>query len=178
MSYTRLGANGPVVSSIGLGCMGMSGSYGPADEVEAEATIARALELGVTLFDTGDFYGGGANETLVGRALAAHRDRALIATKTGMRRDAEGKPYVDGSPEYLRRACDASLERLGVDHIDLYYLARVDPGVPIEESVAAMAELVAAGKVRWLGLSEVSARTIRRAHAVHPVTALQTEYSL
>src|SRR5215208_3345437 len=140
MEQTRLGREGPVVSAMGLGCMGMSGSYGPADEAEAEATIARALELGITLFDTGDFYGDGANERLVGRALA--RSQAQIATKTGMRRDADGKPYVDASPEYLRRACDASLKRLGVEQIDLYYLARVDPSVPIEESVGAMAALV------------------------------------
>jgi aryl-alcohol dehydrogenase-like predicted oxidoreductase len=178
MDLKRLGSTGPTVSALGLGCMGMSGSYGPADEREATATIARALELGITLFDTGDFYGHGANERVVERALASQRDRAVIATKTGMRRDADGKPYVDGSPSYLRRACDASLERLRVDHIDLYYLARVDPTVPVEESVGAMAELVASGKVRSLGLSEASARTIRRAHAVHPIAALQTEYSL
>jgi aryl-alcohol dehydrogenase-like predicted oxidoreductase len=178
MDCMRLGDAGPTVSAMGLGCMGMSGSYGPADEGEATATIQRALELGVTLFDTGDFYGDGANERLVGRALVGRREMAVIATKTGMRRTEDGKPRVDGTPSYLRQACDRSLERLGVDHIDLYHLARVDPLVPVEESVGAMAELVAAGKVRSLGLSEISPATIRRAHAVHPIAALQTEYSL
>ena len=178
MRYTRLGTTGPTVSAIGLGCMGMSGSYGPADQREARATISRAFELGVTHFDTGDFYGDGENERLLGLALAGRRDEAVIATKTGMRRGATGPPRLDGSPSYLRKACDDSLARLGVDHIDLYYLARVDPDVPVEESFGAMAELVEAGKVRQLGLSEVSPRTIRRAHSVHPVTALQTEYSL
>ena len=172
MRYVTLGDGGPVVSALGLGCMSMPG------RPESAAAIARALELGVTLFDTGDFYAGGANEVLVGRAVAGHRDRALLATKTGLRRGRTGAMRADGSPEHLRRACEASLARLGVDEIDLYYLARVDPDVPIEESVGAMAELVQSGKVRWLGLSEVSARTLRRAHAVHPIAALQTEYSL
>jgi aryl-alcohol dehydrogenase-like predicted oxidoreductase len=157
--------------------MGMSGSYGPADEAEAEATIKRALELGVTLFDTGDFYGAGHNERLLGRALAGHRDEVVLATKTGIQRGPEG-PVAAASPATLREACDASLERLGTEHIDLWYLARVDPNVPVEESVGAMAEMVQAGKVRAIGLSEVSAETLRRAHAVHPITALQTEYSL
>src|SRR3954454_7605668 len=178
MDHIRLGDAGPTVSAVGLGCMGMSGSYGPGDDGESIATIKRALELGVTLFDTGDFYGGGDNERLLGRALAGHRDEAVIATKTGMRRDGDGPPRVDGAPSYLRHACDESLARLRVEQIDLYYLARVDPSVPVEESVEAMAELVASGKVRFLGLSEASAETIRRAHAVHPITALQTEYSL
>jgi len=158
--------------------MGMSGSYGPGDEAESAATIKRALELGVTLFDTGDFYGDGDNERLLGRALAGRRHEAVIATKTGMRRGGDGPPRVDGTSSYLRRACDASLVRLGVEQIELYYLARVDPAVPVEESVGAMSELAASGKVRFLGLSEASAETIRRAHAVHPITAVQTEYSL
>jgi aryl-alcohol dehydrogenase-like predicted oxidoreductase len=177
MEWRSLGQHGPKVSAIGLGCMSMSGSYGPADEAEAEATIGRAVELGVTLFDTGDFYGGGHNERLLGRALARTRDDVTIATKTGVRRGPDGL-VSDASPAYLRQACDASLERLGVDQIDLWYLARRDPNVPVEESVGAMAEMVDAGKVRAIGLSEVSAGTLRRAHAIHPIAALQTEYSL
>ncbi len=178
MRSIQLGSNGPVVSAIGMGCMGIGGAYGPADEDEALAAIRHALDLGITLLDTADFYGPGTSERLVGRGVAGRRDKAVIATKTGMRRGPSGPPVVDGTPDYLRQACDASLGRLGTDHIDLYYLARVDPNVPVEDSVGALAELVSAGKVRHIGLSEVSARTLRRAQAVHPVAALQTEYSL
>jgi aryl-alcohol dehydrogenase-like predicted oxidoreductase len=168
------------VSTLGLGCMGMSEFYGRPDEGEALATIERAVDLGVTFFDTADMYGPFTNEKLVGRALAGHRDQVVIATKFGNVRDPQDPTNrrIDGSPEYVRSACDASLTRLGLDHIDLYYQHRVDQSVPIEETVGAMAELVTAGKVRRLGLSEASAETVRRAHAVHPITALQTEYSL
>jgi aryl-alcohol dehydrogenase-like predicted oxidoreductase len=158
--------------------MGMAGVYGPADDAEAISTIRRALDLGVSLIDTADFYGPGTSEKLVGAALAGRRDEAVLATKFGMRRPAAGPPVVDGSPTYVREACDASLQRMGVDHIDLYYLARLDPEVPIEETVGAMAELVTAGKVGHIGLSEISPRTLRKAHQVHPIAALQTEYSL
>ncbi len=167
------------VSVLGLGCMGMSEFYGTADETEATATIHRALDLGVTFLDTADMYGPFTNELLVGKAIAGRRDEVQIATKFGNERLPDGTRLgINGKPEYVRRACDASLERLGVDHIDLYYQHRVDKTVPIEETVGAMAELVQAGKVRHLGLSEASASTIRRAHSVHPITALQTEYSL
>jgi len=168
------------VSTVGLGCMGMSEFYGSADESEALRTIHRALDLGVTLLDTADMYGPFTNEKLVGAAISGRRDEVVLATKFGNVRDPDDPTHrwIDGSPEYVRRACDASLQRLGVDHIDLYYQHRVDRSVPIEETVGAMAELVAAGKVRRLGLSEASATTIRRANAVHPITALQTEYSL
>ncbi|HVV57732.1 MAG TPA: aldo/keto reductase [Gaiellaceae bacterium] len=167
------------VSAEGLGCMGMSEFYGTADEGEAVATIHRAVELGVTFFDTADMYGPFTNERLVGKALAPHRDRVVIATKFGNHRAENGEFLgIRGDADYVRSACDASLERLGVDHIDLYYQHRVDRTVPIEETVGAMKELVEAGKVRYLGLSEASPETIRRAHAVHPITALQTEYSL
>jgi aryl-alcohol dehydrogenase-like predicted oxidoreductase len=168
------------VSALGLGCMGMSEFYGTGDEGEAVATIRRALDLGVTLLDTADMYGPFTNERLVGRAIADRRDGVVLATKFGNVRSADDKSFrgIDGSPAYVREACDASLSRLGVDHIDLYYQHRVDPTVPIEDTVGAMAELVQAGKVRHLGLSEASATTIRRAHSVHPITALQTEYSL
>ena len=182
MSRRTLGAGDHAleVSALGLGCMGMSEFYGTTDEGEAIATIHRALDLGVTLLDTADMYGPFTNEVLVGRAIADRRDQVVLATKFGNVRDASDKSFrgIDGSPAYVREACDASLQRLGLDHIDLYYQHRVDKTVPIEETVGAMAELVTAGKVRFLGLSEASTDTIRRAHAVHPITALQTEYSL
>jgi len=179
MEQRRLGSEGLVVSAIGLGCMGMSEFYAGWDEAEAIATIHRALELGVTLLDTADMYGLGANEELVGRAIRGHRREVVLATKFGNVRAPDGTSLgVNGRPEYVKQACDRSLRRLGVDEIDLYYLHRVDPSVPIEETVGAMSDLVRAGKVRFLGLSEASPKTIRRANAVHPITALQSEYSL
>jgi aryl-alcohol dehydrogenase-like predicted oxidoreductase len=165
------------VSCLGLGCMGMSQSYGARDETESTATIHAAIDAGCTFLDTADVYGAGENERLVGRAIAERRDEVVLATKFGLGRDDPSAP-VDGSPEYARSAIDASLQRLGVDHVDLWYLHRRDPRVPIEETVGAMAEAVDAGKVRYLGLSEVSGRTVRAAHAVHPVTAVQSEWSL
>jgi aryl-alcohol dehydrogenase-like predicted oxidoreductase len=180
MEAISLGSQGLVVSRQGLGCMGMSDFYGATDDTESIATIHRALELGVTFFDTADMYGPFTNEMLLGQALSGHRDEAIIATKFGIVRDATDptKRAINGRPDYVHAACDASLARLGVDHIDLYYQHRVDPATPIEETVGAMGELVAAGKVRYLGLSEAAPATIRRAHAVHPVSALQTEYSV
>src|SRR4051794_7254950 len=182
MMRRTLGMSSVEVSAIGLGCWGMSGSYGPADEAESQATLHHALDLGVDFIDTADSYGDGHNETLIGRVLADRRREFVLASKTGWvkRAGPDGSEVVgvDGRPERIRSACEASLSRLRTDVIDLYYLHRVDPDVPAEESVGAMAELVAAGKVRFLGLSEVSEDTLRRAHAVHPITALQSEYSL
>jgi aryl-alcohol dehydrogenase-like predicted oxidoreductase len=180
MNRRQLGSQGLEVSAEGLGCMGMTWAYGAGDEQAGLATIDRALELGVTFLDTAEVYGPYTNEELVGRAIAGRRDQFEIATKFGfvINPDAPSDRATDGSPENARRACESSLERLGVDHIDLFYQHRVDPNVPIEETVGGMAELVQAGKVRYLGLSEASADTIRRAHAVHPITAVQSEYSL
>jgi len=179
MERRRLGSQGLEVSAEGLGCMGMSEFYGPTDETEAIATIHRALALGVDFLDTADIYGPFTNERLVGRALAGRRHEVVLATKFGNERRDDGSWVgVNGRPEYVRSACEASLARLGVDHIDLYYQHRVDKTVPIEETVGAMATLVGEGKVRYLGLSEASPATIKRAHAVHPITALQSEYSL
>lgn len=181
MNTRTLGPNGPAVSEIGLGCMGMSAFYGAADESEARATIARALDLGCNFLDTSDMYGPHTNERLLGSAIAGRREEVFLATKFGIRLIKDDdllRREIDGSPAYVREACDASLQRLGTDYIDLYYQHRVDPKTPIEDTVSALAELVAAGKVRHIGLSEASAATIRRAHAVHPIAAVQTEYSL
>src|SRR5918997_6171048 len=175
----NLGSEGRVVSELGLGCMGMSECYGTGDEEESTATIHRAIELGVTFLDTADMYGPFTNEKLVGKAIAGRRDEVVLATKFGNVRGEDGSfRGVSGEPDYVRKACDASLSRLGVHHIDLYYQHRVDPETPIEETVGAMKELVEAGKVRYLGLSEAGVETIRKAHAVHPISALQSEYSL
>ena len=178
MKKRKLGSQGLVVSELGLGCMGMSQFYGPRDDTESTATLERAIELGLDFFDTADIYGTGHNEELVGKVLRKHRNRVIIATKFGNLVLPDGTRAINGRPEYVRSACDASLKRLGVDHVDLYYQHRVDKNVPIEETVGAMADLVRQGKVRYLGLSEASAKTIRRAHAVHPISALQSEYSL
>jgi aryl-alcohol dehydrogenase-like predicted oxidoreductase len=174
----QLGRSGLEVSAIGLGCMGMSPMYGEPDEAESIATLRRAIEIGMDFLDTSDMYGNGHNEELVGRAIADGRDRVILATKFGNIRHPDGTTDVNGRPEYVAAACDASLRRLGVDCVDLYYQHRVDPNVPIEETVGAMALLVKQGKARYLGLSEAAPTTIRRAHAVHPIAALQTEYSL
>ena len=180
MNTRTLGNQGLAVSEIGLGCMGMSEFYGARDDEESIATIHRALELGVTLLDTADVYGPHTNEQLVGRAIAGRRDDVVLATKFGFVRDPENPQArgISGRPEYVKQSCDASLRRLGIDHIDLYYQHRVDPKTPIEETVGAMSELVDEGKVRFVGLSEAGADTIRRAHEVHPITAVQSEYSL
>jgi aryl-alcohol dehydrogenase-like predicted oxidoreductase len=179
MQTRKLSSRGPAVSAIGLGCMGMSDFYGPADEARSIEVIHRALDLGVNFFDTADMYGVGENERLLGKALRGRRDAAVVATKFAIVRGEDGSYRgVSGRPEYVKQACDASLQRLGIEVIDLYYQHRVDPQVPIEETVGAMAELVAAGKVRHLGLSEAAPATIRRAYKVHPIAALQSEYSL
>src|ERR1700682_460067 len=180
MPKRKLGGKGPLVSALGLGCMGMSDFYGGRDEAESLATIHRAFDLGISFFDTADVYGPHTNEELLGRALQGRREQVVIATKFGILRDPEKPEFrgISGKPEYARESCEGSLRRLGVEVIDLYYQHRVDPDTPIEETVGAMSEVVREGKVRFLGLSEASPENIRRAHAVHPITALQSEYSL
>jgi len=179
MEQRRLGRNGPSVSAIGLGCMGMSEFYGPGDEAESIATIHRALDLGVNFLDTADMYGPYTNEELVGRAIRGRREQVVLATKFGIvRGDDPRARAINGKPEYVRTSCEGSLKRLGVETIDLYYQHRVDPSTPIEDTVGAMADLVRAGKIRWIGLSEAGPETLRRASAVHPIAAVQTEYSL
>jgi aryl-alcohol dehydrogenase-like predicted oxidoreductase len=178
--YIPLGHSDVRVSQLGLGCMGMSEAYGAGNEAGSIETIHQALDRGINFLDTADLYGDGANEQLVGKALRGRREQAILATKFGFVRDPKtgSLDVIRGEPAYVKRACDASLERLGTDHIDVYYLHRVDPHIPIEETVGAMAELIKGGKVRWLGLSEVSAATLKRAASVHPISALQSEYSL
>lgn len=179
MQYRRLGKSSLVVSAMGLGCMGMSQSYGPADEQESLATINLAIDRGITLLDTADMYGGGANEELLAKVLAKRRNEVVLATKFGNMRMPDGRFLgVNGKPEYVQEACEASLKRLRIATIDLYYLHRVDTNVPIEETVGAMARLIEQGKVRYLGLSEAGAKTVQRAHATYPITALQSEYSI
>jgi aryl-alcohol dehydrogenase-like predicted oxidoreductase len=179
MQYRRLGKSSLVVSAIGLGCMGMSQSYGTPDDQESTATIHHAIDRGITMLDTADMYGGGTNEELVGRAIAKRRNEVILATKFGNMRQPDGRFLgVNGRPEYVQSACEASLERLKISTIDLFYLHRVDTSVPIEETVGAMARLIDQGKVRYIGLSEAGAKTIRRAHATYPITALQSEYSI
>lgn len=180
MRTQQLSANGPIVSALGLGCMGMSEFYGPVDELEAIKTLERAVELGITHFDTADVYGFGHNEELIGRTLKSHRDQLFIATKFGIVRDKNDSTArgMNGHPAYVKTSCEGSLKRLGIDTIDLYYVHRIDPLVPIEDTMGALAELVQQGKIRHLGLSEASPEVIRRAHAVHPLTVIQTEYSL
>lgn len=178
MEQRRLGSHGPAVSAVGMGGLAMSGGYGPVTSKEFTVAVHQAVDLGVTLFDTAEYYGGDAGESVLGQALRAHRDGVVIATKFGMRRDQTGGPFVDASPATVTRSCDASLARLGTDHIDLYQLARIDPFVPVEETVGAMAELVTAGKVRYLGLCEVGPTTLARARATAAIATVQTEYSL
>jgi aryl-alcohol dehydrogenase-like predicted oxidoreductase len=180
MRQRKLGRGGPMVSALGLGCMGMSDFYGGRDEQESIATLERALDLGITFFDTADVYGPHTNEELLGRFIKGRRERVVLATKFGLLREPGTAQFrgISGEPDYVRKACEGSLRRLGISVIDLYYLHRVDQDTPIEETVGAMGELVRAGKVRYLGLSEASAETIRRAHAVHPISAVQSEYSL
>jgi aryl-alcohol dehydrogenase-like predicted oxidoreductase len=178
IAYRRLGKGGPQVSAVGLGCMSLSGIYGAADDAQSEALIRHALDIGINHLDSSDMYGWGHNEEVVGRAIKGRREKVFLATKFGQVRREGGLNAVDGSPAYVQQACEASLKRLGVDVIDLYYQHRVDPGVPVEDTVGAMARLVEQGKVRFLGLSEARPDRIRRAHAVHPIAAVQTEYSI
>ncbi|MBA3536663.1 MAG: aldo/keto reductase [Tatlockia sp.] len=181
MEQRRIGENGPLVSALGLGCMGMSMGYGPGDDAQSIKVIHKAIDLGVTLLDTADMYGWGHNETLIAKAIKAQRHKIILATKMGFARRNKGETLdycIDGSAKYVKEACDASLKRLGIDTIDLYYLHRVDPKTPIEESITAMGDLVKAGKIRYIGISEVKPATIRRAAKIHSITAVQTEYSL